>query len=708
MIEEMSPPAPTGRPLVGSVVRPSPEAPRRGRAPMNPPTAEAYLELLLRSRLVDSDRLKRLLPKIVAADGTAGTLPPGETIGERLVAEGLLTRWQHEQLLEGEDDFHIDKYKLLKLLGQGGMGQVYLAEHVALGRLTAIKVLPNALVDSPSHLQRFYQESRATARLSHPNIVQAYDVDEDLDRGLHYLVMEYIEGRDLQKVVEDEGPLSPRAAADCIRQAACGLAHAHERGLVHRDIKPSNLLLEPAGNVKILDLGIARIGPSGDERSLTLAHNNQVMGTIDYLAPEQLQDAHRVDGRADIYALGGTLFYLLIGHPPFNQGTLIQRMMAHQMQAAPNPCCLRPEIPEALGAIVLRMLSKKPDDRYATATEVQEALEDWLAGGQGVPRPASPQPAAAPLAPQAADAVLAKLLEQKILTPLQLEILSGRSSDPLAVRGYQLLEKISEGRLAGLYRSRHATMQFPVLLRLLRLSDDAEERERQLGRFEHEARVSIQVIHPNVVRTYEVGRDGHSYFFTLENLEGKTLADVLRTNARPTVAETCRIIREAALGLAHLHEMEIVHRNVCPENIWLGDSGPTKLMDLSHARDSLQFLDPKPVEEIAAHPDEVWGSPDYLPPEQAIESRTVTAAGDIYGLGCTLYHALTGRVPFTSVTPAKLMLKHATLMPPAPSTCNPRVPAELDEFVLLMMAKSAERRVRSAALVAQVLEMFAK
>ena len=191
------------------------------------------------------------------------------------------------------------------------MSSVYLAEHVTMCRRVAIKVLPHSRVKDSSYLARFYREARAAAALDDPNIVRAYDVDSDVEKQTgketHYLVMEYVEGRDLQVAVTADGPLSPVQAADYIRQAASGLAHAHQVGLIHRDIKPGNLLIDIKGTVKILDMGLAAFSDDS-QASLTIAHDERVLGTVDYLSPEQAIDSHTVDGRADIYSLGCTLY----------------------------------------------------------------------------------------------------------------------------------------------------------------------------------------------------------------------------------------------------------------------------------------------------------------------------------------------------------------------------------------------------------------
>jgi serine/threonine protein kinase len=345
-----------------------------------------FLELVRRSGLVEKDRLGQVLDEYQQDE--AGQNPSdSEILADRLIKAGLLTKWQCGKLMEGRHKgFFLAKYKLLGHLGSGGMSAVYLAEHTLLHRRVAIKVLPQSRIKDSSYLPRFYREARAAASVDHPNIVRAYDVDNEGDN--HYLVMEYVEGRDLQATVKQDGPLPFRVAADYIRQAARGLEHAHEAGLVHRDIKPGNLLVDLKGTVKVLDLGLARFTDDA-QASLTIAHDENVLGTADYLAPEQSINSHTADLRADIYSLGCTLYFLLTGHPPFPEGTLAQRLMKHHTEEPASILNDRSDAPQELIDICFKMMAKKPKERFQTAAEVEQAVTDWLesnGGGGGFPK----------------------------------------------------------------------------------------------------------------------------------------------------------------------------------------------------------------------------------------------------------------------------------------------------------------------------------
>ena len=343
---------------------------------MPKPTLEKFLELLDRSRLISGEAMDKVRA-LVKQEGTDGPINDPDTLAARLIDDGSITRWQSRKLLDGRyKGFFLGKYRLLDHIGTGGMSMVYLAEHIHLRRLRAIKVLPLNRVNDSSYLGRFYREARAVAALDHPHIVRAYDVDND--ENVHFLVMEYVDGRDFQQLVKEKGPLPFELTADYIRQAAEGIAHAHDAGIVHRDIKPANLLVDAKGTVKVLDMGLARFSRD-DEASLTIAHEENVLGTADYLAPEQAINSHEVDHRADIYSLGCTLYFMLTAHPPFPEGTLAQRLLAHQT-TEPRPLeKSRPDTPAELVAICRRMMAKKLQERYQSAGEVSHALAEWLA-----------------------------------------------------------------------------------------------------------------------------------------------------------------------------------------------------------------------------------------------------------------------------------------------------------------------------------------
>jgi serine/threonine-protein kinase len=330
--------------------------------------------------------------------------PPG--LARELVKRGWLTPYQANQLARGRGkELVLGPYQLLEPLAEGGMGTVFKARHPLMKRVVALKVIRGKRLTAPDAVRRFEREIVAAGKLSHPNVVIAHDAVRAGDTLL--LVMEYVEGTDLGKLMRQGGPLPVALACDYVRQAALGLEHAHKAGLVHRDIKPSNLLLAAGARVvKVLDLGLALL--AGPEESATaLTEEGTVVGTPDYMAPEQASHAHAVDHRADIYSLGCTLYALLAGQPPFAGGTLTQKIAAH-LHSEPAPLAgRRRDLPAGLPAVLGRMMAKKPPDRYRTAAEVAAVLEPFCPPPSALPStvtrtlPSAATQDSAPTIPQA-------------------------------------------------------------------------------------------------------------------------------------------------------------------------------------------------------------------------------------------------------------------------------------------------------------------
>ncbi len=345
-------------------------------------TIDAFFELLGQSGLISEDQRLALSSEFLAN----GARPESaRLLADELIKRDILTLWQADMLLQGKHrGFRLGPYRILRPLGQGGMSKVLLAEHEMMHRRSAIKILPSKCQEDTDLLSRFHSEARAIAALDHPNIVRAYDFNKDVRYGkeIHYLVMEYVEGPDLRRMVEEQGPLDFRKAADFICQAAEGLAHAHAAGFVHRDIKPANLLVDPHGVLKILDLGLAVFTFEAQQASDTSDGKPPVVGTADYVAPEQILDSQTVDGRADIYSLGHTFYFLLTGHRPFARNTVRDLLAAHRMEQPEPIGKFRPDVPHELEAIISRMTAKPPGQRFQTAKELAEKLRAWLNDAQ--------------------------------------------------------------------------------------------------------------------------------------------------------------------------------------------------------------------------------------------------------------------------------------------------------------------------------------
>jgi len=346
-------------------------------------SVDQFVESLRQSGLFAADELDASLRDLTPPphrpdDGDAREL------ARSLVQQQKLTPYQAKAIYEGKlGNLFLGNYEILDRIGAGGMGTVFKARHRVMKRVVAIKLLPRKAVADRQAVKRFRREVRTAAKLTHANIVAALDADEV--RGTHFLVMEYVDGSDLDQYVKANGPLSIRDAIDCLVQAARGLEHAHETGIIHRDVKPSNLLIDTAGTVKVLDMGLARAtNPEVQEDSLaqsSITSTGAVMGTVDFMAPEQAVDSKVVDHRADVYSLGCTLFFLLTGRKPFRGSSPMHKLMAHQQQPPPSlrdqAHGLRPVglVPQRLEAVYQKMVAKEPADRYASMTALIDALQ---------------------------------------------------------------------------------------------------------------------------------------------------------------------------------------------------------------------------------------------------------------------------------------------------------------------------------------------
>ncbi len=317
------------------------------------PATETGLSPGLTTEDPADDRRRAALPDCSAHEGEAPADAPPAGVAEALANH--------------------PRYRLLCKLGEGGMGTVYLAEHRLMRRPVALKVIRAEWLSHPQAVARFRREVAAAAQLHHPNVVHAYDADE-VD-GSHFLVMEYVNGVPLDRWLAERGPLPIAEACSYARQAALGLQAAHDRGLVHRDLKPHNLMRTPDGTVKVLDFGLARLATDHDGAAEgTVTYPGGVMGTPDYMAPEQGQDSRTADTRSDVYSLGCTLYHLLSGRPPFPEGTAVQKIFRHALERPPRLTDLRPDVPAALARVVARMMAPRPADRYQSAAEAAAAL----------------------------------------------------------------------------------------------------------------------------------------------------------------------------------------------------------------------------------------------------------------------------------------------------------------------------------------------
>jgi eukaryotic-like serine/threonine-protein kinase len=349
---------------------------------------QGFIENVIASGLLSRDELTRAVESFPPTDRA-------KVLARQLVEIGKLTKFQAEKLLVGKTDgFQLGQYRVLEELGRGGMGRVYKAVHQTMGRFVAIKLLAPDLTKTERARELFEREVKAAAKLNHPNIVIAFDAQQVGDR--FFLAMEYVDGPNLSQLVKEQGPLPVEQACEYIRQAAIGLDYAHDMGLIHRDVKPSNLLVQQTNSgpqVKILDFGLALVTATDNQGEPVPGTLQTVLGTPDYVSPEQTKSQYNVDGRSDLYSLGCTFYYLLAGEVPFPGGTALEKMLRHGSDAPVAVQSKRTGIPDPVAAIVHKLLAKNPKWRYQKAGELAAELAavvgkkaDWSAPARPAPK----------------------------------------------------------------------------------------------------------------------------------------------------------------------------------------------------------------------------------------------------------------------------------------------------------------------------------
>lgn len=392
------------------------------------------------SGLLTTQELEEALAQIHAERQRSGPISD-ERLAKKLVDLGKLNRWQAQELGRGNAKFTLGPYHLIDSLGRGGMGEVYKAEHSVMGRVVAVKVLPRHKT-TPESIASFIREIRTQAQLDHENLVRAYDAGHD--QNVHFLVTEYVPGNNLRQLIRREGRLSMQSAASIISQAARGLAYAHSRGLIHRDVKPGNLLVTPDGHTKVSDLGLS--GYFNDPEQTDI-HGGKVVGTADYLAPEQITAPERPTPVSDIYALGCTLYYAVTGKVPFPGGTPREKARKHCNEFPLDPRRLNAELSDEFVEVIGDMMAKKPEERIATASGVMERLAPWVEGVMASQRAASaseplqlsyspPRPPAPPLSD-----TTPILVAPQVEDPSQIESTSQISlgTQPMNITGQETL-----------------------------------------------------------------------------------------------------------------------------------------------------------------------------------------------------------------------------------------------------------------------------
>ena len=604
-------------------------------------------------------------------------------------------------------------YEIKSELGRGGMGVVYLAHNTLMGRDEVLKVMSKHLMDRPGVLDRFLREIRAVARLRHPNIVTAYSATR-IGESIVF-AMEYVEGLDLSKIVKAKGPLPVSHACNFVYQAALGLQHAYEEGLVHRDIKPANLMLSRKGDraaVKVLDFGLAKVARE-EHVDGGLTSQGQALGTPDFIAPEQILNAQDVDIRADIYSVGGTLFYLLTGRPPFQANSLYDIYQAHISREADPLNVVRPDVPAELAALVAKMMWKDPAARFQTPGELAEALTPFFKKGNTASRAprtdhsldgsvysSPPLPRSVPDQPRLprapgvsggkpAERQRGDSVATQNSAPIELPLQFGR---------YRVKKRLGGGGMGTVYLVENTELEREEALKVpnFRDSDDPQLR----ARFLREAKSAAKLDHPNLCPIYDAGVQDGIYYLTMRYLKGRLLSDY--TGEPQPERKVVEIVAKLALALEAAHAREVIHRDLKPTNIMMVTGVGPVVMDFGLAK-QVQQADAKLTQAGS-----MLGTPAYMPPEQVNgDLDQMGPASDIYSLGVILYELLTGRLPFEGPT-ATLVGQILHTDPPAPSALVPGLSPVLDVICRTAMAKASKDRYPSMKAFAAVLVDFVR
>ncbi len=559
-------------------------------------------------------------------------------------------------------------FKIERVIGRGGMATVYFGHDVKLHRPVAIKVIDARYRDQPVYVERFLRESRVVATWRHEHIVQIYYAgDED---GLYYFVMEYIDGGDLGVYLAQH--VTDRAhvpLAEVLRigyAVAQALDYAHVRGVIHRDVKPANVLLARDGRVVLTDFGLALDVQQG---SL-----GEVFGSSLYIAPEQARRSADAVPQSDLYALGVILYQMLTDALPFNDPSPTSVALQHMTLAPPPPRQLNPALNVETEAVLLKALSKSPAERYPTGLALMTALE-------------------------AALGVSASILAQTQLSKATQLARGDESLIGWQLDEYRLDAVLGHGGMARIYRGLDVQLNRYAAIKVIDTPFRADA--DYSARFKREARAIAQLDHPNIVRLYRYGEAAGLLYMAMQYMDGADLQVVLaeqRQHGGQLPPDRINsILREVGAALDYAHAKGVIHRDVKPSNIIITQDGHAVLTDFGLAllRDT-------------GSRGEIFGSPYYIAPEQAMSSASVTPQSDLYALGVIAYELVTGRVPFDADSPLDIAMLHMTEPPPSPSAIKPDVCPVLEAAILKALSKEPADRYASGADLATAIDRALK
>jgi serine/threonine protein kinase len=525
-----------------------------------------------------------------------------------------------------------DTYRIVDAIGQSSTSTVYLAKELERNHVVALKVIRPELAGEGQFARRFRREAELLSRLDSSHAVKVLDYGSD--EGVDFIVLEYVEGRTLSEILDEDGTLEVERALSLARQVAQGLAHADEVGIIHRDIRPANIMVEPDGLVKIMDFGIAM---GTDLSRLTVTG---VLGSPHYLSPEQAE-GREVDIRSDIYSLGATLFEMLTGQRPYEADHAVDIILKHLQEPVPSLREFEEEIPVEVEELVKRCLAKDPEERFQTPAELIEAIDRTLGG----------------TSPGIDVTLVGQTLGQ-----------------------YRMIERIGRGGMATVYKAYQLPLDRYVAIKVLPagLAHDSDFATR----FRREARAIAKLDHPHILPVHDFSQEGELNYIVMRYVEGGTLKEML--GQLLALNQVVDIIAQIGDALDYAHQQGIIHRDVKPTNVLMDRGRWALLSDFGLAK---MTADSAQITRTGMG----MGTPAYMSPEQA-QGEEVDERSDIYSLGIMLFEMLTGQVPFEADTPLAVLIKQLNTPLPLPRKVNPNIPEPVEQVVLKATAKAPEDR----------------